>query len=216
MEAIQTLTNDLRGLRRRLSEWKGQEDLLQSTIVTAKDALEGAQARVSLLEPAQELLERLEETWAGEYEAKLSAIGSMGLNAVFPDNVYEVLLEHSTKRGTAHLDILLVKNGKRVRIKGGSGGSIVQLLAYLLRHLTTISPTPPLRLIEVLDEPFSMVAQSQRTALCALMKDITEKLGFQLLFSSHEDELLEAADTALRIHRGGKVEQLKVVSGDRA
>lgn len=216
MDETQTLINDLRGLQSRISEWRGQETLFQQTIVAAQGALEKAQARASVLEPSQELLERLEETWAGEYEEKLSAIGSMGLNAVFPDNVYEVLLEHSTKRGTANLDILLVKDGKRVRIKGGSGGSIVQLLAYLLRHLTTISPTPPLRLIEVLDEPFSMVAQSQRPALCALMKDITEKLGFQLLFSSHEDELLEAADVAIRIHRGGKVEQLKVVSGDRS
>jgi ABC-type cobalamin transport system ATPase subunit len=181
-----------------------------------KAGLKQAEGRVSVLEPAQEVLERLEETWAGQYEEKLGAIGSMGLNAVFPHNHYEVLLEHTTKRGTANLDIILVKDDKRVRLKGGSGGSIVQLLAYLLRHLTTVSPHPPLRLIEVLDEPFSMMAQAQRPALCALMRDITESLGFQLLFSSHEDELLDAADVALQVHPGGKVESLKISKGDRA
>jgi DNA repair exonuclease SbcCD ATPase subunit len=68
----------------------------------------------------------------------------------------------------------------------------------------------------VLDEPFSMMAQAQRPALCALMRDITESLGFQLLFSSHEDELLDAADVALQVHPGGKVESLKISKGDRA
>ncbi len=216
MDEIQTLASDLRTLRSTLSEWRGQEAHIQREILTVQASLEQAQTRVSALEPAQEILEHLEQTWAGQYEEKLGAIGSMGLNAVFPDSEYEVLLEHTTKRGTANLDIVLVKDGKRVRIKGGSGGSIVQLLAYLLRHLTTVSPHPPLRLIEVLDEPFSMVAQAQRPALCTLMRDITQRLGFQLLFSSHEDELLDAADTALLIHRGGQVEKLKVSKGDRA
>ena len=216
MAEMQTLDSALRALRSTFAEWRGHEAGLQQTLTTVKAGLEQDQERVAALEPAQEVLEHLEETWAGQYEAKLGAIGSMGLNAVFPDNHYEVLLEHTTKRGTAHLDIVLVKDGKRVRIKGGSGGSIVQLLAYLLRHLTTVSPHPPLRLIEVLDEPFSMVAQSQRPALCTLMRDITERLGFQLLFSSHEDELLDAADTAFLIHRGGEVERLKVSKGDRA
>ena len=210
------LDSTLRALRRTFAEWRGQEAHIQREITSVKDGLEQVLERVEALEPAQEVLEHLEETWAGQYEAKLGAIGSMGINAVFPNNHYEVLLEHTTKRGTAHLDIVLVKDGKRVRIKGGSGGSIVQLLAYLLRHLTTVSPHPPLRLLEVLDEPFSMIAQAQRPALCALMKDITERLGFQLLFSSHEDELLDAADTALLIHPGGEVEKLKVSRGDRA
>ena len=215
MDEMQTLASDLGATRSTLSEWRGQAAHIQREIVTVTAALEQAQTRVSALEPAQEVLEHLEQTWAGQYEEKLGAIGSMGLNAVFPDSEYEVLLEHTTKRGTAHLDIGLVKDGKRVRLKGGSGGSIVQLLAYLLRHLTTVSPHPPLRLIEVLDEPFSMVAQAQRPALCALMKDITERLGFQLIFTSHEDELLDAADTALLIQPGGRVEKLKVSKGDR-
>ncbi len=215
MDAIQTLASDLGAIRSTLSEGRGKEAHIQQEIVTVETSREKAQARVSALEPAQEVLEHLEKTWAGQYEEKLGAIGSMGLNAVFPDNEYEVLLEHTTKRGTANLDIVLVKDGQRVRLKGGSGGSIVQLLAYLLRHLTTVSPHPPLRLLEVLDEPFSMVAEAQRPALCALMRDITQRLGFQLLFSSHEDELLDAADTALLIHRGGKVEKLKVSKGDR-
>lgn len=216
MDALQTLATDLRAISGTLSVWKGREAHIQQEIADESSALLQAQAHVLLLEPAQELLERLEQTWAGEYEEKLAAIGSMGLNAVFPANVYEVILEHTTKRGTAHLDIVLSKDGKRVAIKGGSGGSIVQLLAYLLRHLTTVSQQPPLRLIEVLDEPFSMVALAQREALCALMRDITERLGFQLIFSSHEEELLEAADTALRVHRGGEIEPLKVAKGDRA
>lgn len=216
MDLTQTLASDLRALRGTFSEWRGHEAGLQETLTTVKDGLTQAEERVAILKPAQEVLEHLEETWAGQYEAKLGALGSMGLNAVFPDNHYEVLLEHTTKRGTAHLDIILVKDDKRVRIKGGSGGSLVQLLAYLLRHLTTVSIHPPLRRILVLDEPFSQLAQAQRPAVSTLVRDITYKLGVQSILVSHEDELVDCADVAYAINRGGHVSPIELPGADRS
>jgi hypothetical protein len=61
-----------------------------------------------------------------------------------------------------------------------------------------------------------MVAAEQRPALCAMVKEITQRLGFQLLFSSHEDELLDAADMAYLVHPGGRIEKLKSSMEDRA
>jgi hypothetical protein len=162
------------------------------------------------------VLQQLEETWRGRYEAALAAIGSQGLNAVFIEDEYELLLESTVRRGVSNMDIILVKNGQRVRIKGGSGGSVVQVLSYLLRHLMTTSPHPALRHLEVLDEPFSMVAAEQRPALCSMVQDITQRLDFQLLFSSHEEELTEAADVVYLVHPGGRVECLKSGQEERA
>lgn len=215
-EGITTLRYDLGLVRAQCHEWRGQSEMLESQRFTLKLTVKEHSDREELLAATLLVLQQLEETWRGRYEVALAALGSQGLNAVFPDDTYEVLLESSIKRGTANLDIVLVKNGKRVRLKGGSGGSVVQVLAYLLRHLITTSQRPGLRLLEALDEPFSMVAAEQRPALSTLVKEITQRLGFQLLFSSHEDELLDAADTAYLVHPGGKVEQLKSKGEDRA
>ena len=186
----------------------------QSQTLVEKQAV--AEDEETLLAKAQEVLYRLEESWRGHYQAGLAGLGSRGLNAVFTDDEYEVLLESTTKRGATSLDIVLSKNGQRVRLKGGSGGSIIQVLAYILRHITTTTHRPALRSFEALDEPFSQVAEEQRPALCAMVKDITQRLGFQSLISSHETELLDAADVAYRVRSGGKLELLKSVGEDRS
>ena len=215
-ERISTLQSILASCRRRCSEYRGQAKLFREQQSRLLRSAETQLAQVELSGKALEILLLLEKTWRGRYEAGLAGLGSQGLNAVFTSDTYEVLLESNVKRGVSNLDIVLVKNGERVRLKGGSGGSVVQVLAYLLRHLTTASHRPALRPLLALDEPFSMVNVEQRPALCALVKEITQRLGFQMLFSSHEDELADAADVVVLIHPGGKVEQLKSATEERA
>lgn len=215
-QEINELQQVLRDSRQRCSEFRGQGEMLSAQQIDLNGRKESLQARESLLQKVLVVLLRLENTWRGRYEAGLAATGSYGLNAVFTDAKYEVLLESNIKRGVANLDIILVKDGQRVRLKGGSGGSVVQVLAYLLRHLITTSQRPALRLLEALDEPFSMVAAEQRPALCAMVKEIAQRLDFQLLLTAHEDELLDAADVAYHVHPGGWVERLKSPQEERA
>lgn len=202
--------------RQRCHAMRGQAELLGSQKVGLEEKQAAAEDEQTLLEKAQEVLYRLEAEWRGKYEVGLAGLGSRGLNAVFVDDEYEVLLESTTKRGATSLDIVLSKNGQRVRLKGGSGGSVIQVLAYILRHITTTTHRPTLRSFEVLDEPFSQVAAEQRPALCAMVKDITQRLSFQSLISSHETELLDAADVAYHVRAGGKLELLKSVGEDRS
>lgn len=216
LQVVNSLQQELNGCRQRCHEYRGQAELLGTQKATLEERKGTEEAQEALSGKALEVLRRLEETWRGKYEAGLAALGSQGLNTVFTSDNYEVLLESSVKRGVSNLDIALVKNGQRVRLKGGSGGSVMQVLAYLLRHLTTTSHHPELRRLEALDEPFSAVAQEQRPALCALIKEMTQRLGFQFLFSSHEDELADVADVVVLIHPGGRVEQLKSSQEERA
>lgn len=203
------LREDVASIRQRVHAWKGQAELLltqQKNHQQKKDELE---AKVELKKKVQKVLQQLEETWRGAYEEALGALGGRGLNAVFTSGKYEVLLESNIKRGASSLDIVLVKDGNRVRLKGGSGGSVVQVLAYLLRHLMTTAQKPALRRLAVLDEPFSMLRPEQRPALSMLVEDITNRLDFQFLFSSDEDELADVADVVYQVYPGGKVELIK-------
>lgn len=210
------LQTDLTGIRQRVAELKGQATLLRDQQEKQQTLETEGLARTELLAKTLVVLQQLEETWRGKYEEALAALGSQGLNAVFIDDEYELLLESTIRRGVANLDIVLVKNGERVRLKGGTGGSVVQVLSYLLRHLMTTSQQPEWRRLEVLDEPFSMLAVEQRPALCELIKEITKRLDFQLVFSSHEGELAEAADVVYEVRPGGKVQQIKFQGEDRA
>lgn len=177
-------------------------------------ALQDSAERARVLLAVGVLLQNLEKTWRGRYEEALGALGTQGLQAIWGDD-RALVLESKVTRGVTNLDLALAKHGERVRLKGGSGGSVVQVLAVVLRILTTLSHRPEWRPLLVLDEPFSMVAAQQRPALCAMMQGLTQRLGFQSIFSSHEDELLDAADVAYLVHEGGRVECIKHKAEDR-
>jgi DNA repair exonuclease SbcCD ATPase subunit len=172
-------------------------------------------ARKDIKVKAGDVLDRLENTWRGRYEQALAALGSQGLSAVF-DKKMEVVLESTKKRGAASMDIALITDGLRTRIKGAKGGSVAQVLAVLLRLLLALSGRPAMRPLLMLDEPFSQVSADLRPALCAMLQETTRRLNFQMLFTAHEDELLDAADVAYMVHPGGRVEQLKSSKEDRA
>ena len=213
---ILALQRALTTVRQRCQGWRGQATMLEAQQTEHHADKEDFTAQINVLEKAQQVLQLLETTWRGRYQEALAALGSQGLNAVFTNDTYEVLLESTVKRGVTNLDIILVKNGERVRLKGGSGGSVVQVLAYLLRHIMTISHRPELRKLKALDEPFSMLNRAQRPALGELVKDITQRLDFQLIFSSDEDELVDVADVVIQVHPGGKIECVKTKEEDRS
>ena len=213
---IIALQRELTTVRQRCQGWRGQATMLHDRQAEHRNNQERSAHEIDVLEKAQQVLQLLETTWRGKYQEALAALGSQGLNAVFTNDTYEVLLESTVKRGVTNLDIILVKNGERVRLKGGSGGSVVQVLSYLLRHIMTISHRPELRKLKALDEPFSMLNRAQRPALGELVKDITQRLDFQLIFSSDEDELVDVADVVIQVHPGGKVECVKTKEEDRS
>ncbi len=213
---IIALQRELNTVRQRCQGWRGQGEMLRARMADYLADFEDFKAQGTLLEKAQQVLQLLETTWRGKYQEALAALGSQGLNAVFTDDTYEVLLESTVKRGVTNLDIILVKNGERVRLKGGSGGSVVQVLAYLLRHIMTISHRPNLRKLKALDEPFSMLNRAQRPALGEMVKDITQRLDFQLIFSSDEDELVDVADMVIQVNPGGLIECIKKGTEDRS
>lgn len=215
MTDLLELRHDIAALRQHVDGWRGQAQLLEGQLGNLQtQKIEWADS-VDLKAKTLAVLIKLESTWRGHYEEALASLGGQGVNAVFTDAEYEVLLESTIKRGVANLDIILVKNGERVRLKGGSGGSVVQVLAYLLRYFMTTSQRPEWRRMEALDEPFSMVAAEQRPALCQLVREITDRLDFQLFLASHEEELLEVADVAYQVHAGGRVELIKSPTEER-
>lgn len=189
-------------IRRQLYEWDGQAGLLRSKQLTLKEDEGTRRRQMELHEKALVVLQELEGTWRGKYEDALAALGSQGLSSIWEDE-RQVVLESTIKRGVASLDIALVKDGKRVRLKGGSGGSVSQVLAVVLRVLTTLS-NPTQRLLFALDEPFSQVAEEQRPALNEMIRGLQAQIGFQLLFVAHETELADCADVVYFIHGDGR------------
>lgn len=195
-------------LSRSIQIQQGRKQTIQQNKHNLDTSISTQEESITNHEKALTILQELESTWRGVYEEALAALGTKGLSAIWQKDI-QVVLESSVKRGVANLDIVLVKEGQKVRIKGGSGGSIAQILTVILRILITTSSRPALRPLLALDEPFSQVAEEHRPALGQLLKELTSRLGLQLLFVSHERELADYADVVYEVKEDGKVVQVK-------
>jgi len=213
---VSRLQAEVDTIQRQVHIWEGQYELLE------KQRTEGLRLHAELRDnevahdSALVVLQELESAWRGKYEDALAALGGQSLSTIWEKPI-GVKLETTIKRGVANLDIVLVKEGKKVRIKGGSGGSVAQVLGATLAIIVTLSSSPALRPLLVWDEPFNMVAAAQRPALCAVLRELTNRLGLQFLMSAHEDELMDAADTAYNILPDGRgtAECVKSTDSDR-
>lgn len=201
--AVSQLQQEVDQILRQVHVWEGQYELLDRQRRESLAKRHELQEEEVTHDSALAVLQELESAWRGKYEDALAALGGQSLSTIW-DKPYDVKLETTIKRGVAYLDIVLVKDGKRVRIKGGSGGSIAQVLGATLAIIVTLSHSPALRPLLVWDEPFNMVAAAQRPALCAVLRELTDRLELQSLMSAHEEELLDAADTAYNILPDGK------------
>ena len=200
---LAVLKRRLSGVSADIQRKVGQYDTLGTRIATAGLALNTEQQHIDEHEQATTILSELEKTWRGSFEEGLASVAGEGLSAVFNKDMV-VGLETTTKRSSAFTDITLTTDGLKTRVKGAKGGSVAQVFAAQLRQLMTLSHRPEGRRLLALDEPFSMVSVEFRPALCAMLREMSTTLGFQWLFSSHEEEMLDAADVAYRIEPDGK------------
>lgn len=200
---IDALLVDLDNISNRVQEGKGKVQYQVERKAALESRISKHTTTLAHNEKALTILHELEATWRVVYEDAFAGLGTQGLSAVFGKDM-EVLLTSTVKRGTASLDVDLIKEGKKTKIKGGSGGSVAQVLVFLLREIITLSGRPAPRPLMALDEPFSMVSKEFRPALCAMIRDFSSRLGVQCLFASHEDELADVADSVVLIHGDGK------------
>jgi len=112
---------------------------------------------------------------------------SYGLTKVF-NKVYDFKIEYKTS-GTKFLLASEDTCGEYVSIMDAHGGGIVQVTAFIL-HAYALSYSNADKIL-ILDEPFNNVSKEYKEVLAVLISELTDKLGFQFIMVSHDQELMD-------------------------
>lgn len=145
-----------------------------------------------------------------ELEQKVEALVDYGVQVVFgPTYRFKVTSE---LRGKAvRTEFWLVENGLQLPLLDATGGGVGDVVSFLLRVVILCLARPVQARILVLDEPFKFVSASHFQTLTALLKELSDSLGLQLIMVTHKPELLDAATTIVRVHKtdAGAVAQVE-------
>ena len=178
----------------------GARTILSSQIAQSRDRLTFCIDDVPFIEQAQVLLQTVASETQNQLRLVLEDIVNTGLETCFPET-YNAHIDFVNRRGKIECDIYLHdRNGNRVDPLEDNGGGLADIVSFSLRMASwTIGQTDN---VIVLDEPFKFLSAELRPLAGELLKSLSDKLQLQIIFVTHDPEMVEIADRVFRVTKG--------------
>ena len=185
-------------LRNRLEQAKGAKQSLERSLATLQSELTSARLSLVEHEEAREIIRKVGMDTQSELQVSISDITSLALEAVFPDP-YELKVEFIQRRNKTECDLYFERDGNRVDPLTASGVGAVDVAAFALRIASWSMSVPHSRNTIILDEPFRFLSENYQEQAAMMLKQISSKLGIQLIIVTHEPTLTTAADRVFNV-----------------
>lgn len=139
-------------------------------------------------EEVRQVVVGIAQTMQQKAHQQISTIVSRCLSAVFEDP-YEFRILFEQKRGKTEARMVFVRDGQEIDPMSASGGGVIDVAAFALRLACLLLTSPRPRRLLVLDEPFRFVSAKYRPKIRALLLQLSEELGVQIILVTHITEL---------------------------
>lgn len=185
-------------LRHKLEQQKGQFMQVQKSLATLQKELEGARTSLTEHEQAREIIRKVGMDTQSQLQVSISDITSLALEAVF-DNPYELKVEFIQRRNKTECDLYFERDGNRVDPLTASGVGAVDVAAFALRIASWSMSVPHSRNVIILDEPFRFLSENYQEQASLMLKEISSKLGIQMILITHSLTLASSADKTFEV-----------------
>jgi DNA repair exonuclease SbcCD ATPase subunit len=192
---------EVKHLRSRLDQIKGQKQALRSRISELRQEIEQLQQSFIDHEEAREIIREVGLKTQSQLQYHISDITSLALEAVFPDP-YQLKVEFVQRRNKTECDLLFVRGDMEVDPLESSGYGAVDVAAFALRVASWSMQQPRSRNLIILDEPMGFLSTNFQPAASRMIKELSERLGIQFIIVTHEDILTEHADRIFVVEKG--------------
>ncbi len=191
-------TEQLNNIKMYLSEQEGRRKLF----VEEKEKLEREKTELSAkmdnLLKARSVVQIVAEQTQKKLEYHISNLVSMALASVFPEP-YIFNLRFVQKRNKTEAELVFTKNGNETDdILNSGGGGVADIASIALRiSLWSIKKTRPTL---ILDEPLKFLHSPEyQEKASQMLKEVSEKLGLQIIMVSDQRNILEYADKVISV-----------------
>ena len=180
-----------------LEQRRGKRDHIKQELDAAQLREKVSTAQLEDLEEAQSIIRIVAKKTQEQLEYHISELVTLALSAVFPDP-YELVVRFEERRGKTEADLLFRRDGDEIQPMEASGGGPVDVAAFALRVALWSLRRPRSRATMPLDEPFRFVSRDLQPKASQMLKEVSERLGLQIIMVSHSEDLIEAADRVFR------------------
>lgn len=187
-------------LRSELEQRKGRAAQVQEDLRTTRKALKYAERDLKKHEQAREVIRTVGLATQQQLEYHFSDIVTSALEAVFPEP-YSLSVKFVERRGKTECDLGFQKGDSIFDPIESTGGGAVDVASFALRIAAWSMQRPRPRAVMVLDEPFRHLSTNLQGRAGEMLRQLSEKLGLQMLIVTHEEELEACADRIFQVRQ---------------
>ena len=192
------MVTELKAMRDSLNQAKGKRNLLYSQLTQAKENRTAYETLYENCLKARTVVTAVAKSTQEQLEFHISNLVSMALSSVFPDP-YLFSLRFVERRNKTECDLIFSKNNNSTDdILNSGGGGVADVASLALRiALWSIKKTRPTFL---LDEPTKFLHNiSYQEKASTMLKEISSKLGVQIIMVSDQAHIIQSADKVIEI-----------------
>ena len=191
--------------RKELERKKGRREQLQQDLEQVEGQVKVLGKHSIYCEEAQIVIQDVAQQTQAQLEYHISELVTLAMSAVFEDP-YELKVEFVLRRNRTECDLWFVRDGNFINPMLASGGGAIDVAAFALRVALWSLARPKTSNILILDEPAKFLSKTLQPQASAVIKEISERLSIQIIYVTHSEDLVEAADKVITVR------QIKVVS----
>ncbi len=191
--------SDLEHYRKLLEQKRGRRDQIKENLTRSKREARRQGQEVKRCEKANAVIQEVAQLTQQELEFHISELVSLAMTAVF-DDPYELLVDFVQKRGRTECELLFHRDDQSMNALSASGGGAVDVASFALRVALWSLTQPKTRNVLILDEPLKWLKGGDLPERGARMiKEISDRLGIQIIMISHIPEQVEGADRVIEV-----------------
>lgn len=196
----QNLKRSFSKLNDSLNTKLGVKKTLEKKLLETNSRLEEIERLSDSYIKASLFLQTLSDTTRQQVIDRISSIVTDALQNIKDPNL-EFKMVLSTERNQVDLSFYVVnkESGQEYDILNSCGGSIADIVSFPLKFSLLMKWTPTLSRLLILDENFKFVSVSDQEPLGEFVRQISEKLGLQIILVTHSPTLSSKANKIFQV-----------------
>jgi len=140
-----------------------------------------------------------------EIEVRVSDIATLGMTTVLKDP-YDIVLEFVERKNKTEGNIWCVMaNSEKIKPLDATGGGVGNVAALSLRIASlSLQQQQGCMPLLILDEPFHFLTRNYQPYASALLKEMSDMTGMQIIIVTQYDEIEQYADRTFQIEKQGQ------------
>jgi len=199
------LRQDILDVEEWVQRQQAKRDLLESQLAQKRRQLEEKESRDEDLRKARWVLTEVVKRTQLRFKGYVETLVTKCINTVF-DRDFEFVLNYEIKANKTYIQPLVKEGGNEPQVpKEEMGVGILDLLSFALRVVLWSLERPRSRAVFILDEPMRDLGKGKLLDRAGdVLRELSQRLGFQLIVITHEPQLSRIADRTFRIEHDGK------------